>query len=1140
MSRLLREDQEYAAPATASSHQNGEESSDSETESLPDLEITRLELQSHLDHISDLVTKLLHLARVIRTSGVRSRVVKAANYVYYDENGIDQTKEFEETYLPRVLRHRFHLTEPILSRLCKVIASRRRQFLYQQRHQKRLAYSGTLPAYAEDLGVTPLILGMAAPLDPKPVPPPSKAARSAIIAPTIATTFRMNERKRPACSTIVASTTKLAMTSIDFPEPPSIPDKANHFECPYCCLLVEERKVAPTAWRKHVIHDLQPFVCIESTCPDPYIVLETWNDWVEHHRWTHAMEWWCEGMEADHPPSRYTTSEEYSDHLISQHMSELSMSAVVRLVNASGGPSPEPFKGCPFCDFQPRLAGPSELARVGQNKIQGHIFDHLISMFLLALPERNDIGDSTVDDDESSAPLSGVAAAGWSRSSARSTSEQDPAGFAEFVRSFSLDTGKDQEKLEKQLDSDGNGKPTQNPHDLKKRLFQCPKFAANPESCTGSKCDGWSSSNIASVTRHVKKDVKHDPEKLRRIQDLAHMKFLPDQRWNVYFDIFSEEGLEPRPQNPHAIRRDRHIPCTFHHYGCTSIFANKNEWKRHIGSQHVQLRCYRCDIGSCADTSKRYNDFSHADLFTQHCRRMHAPRSGTETGDDHISKTERDNFEKSLDDIRRRCRVQRRNAPTESKCGFCMKLFRDAEEPGSWGRRLEHISLHFDQDEVTAESETVDPHLKEWAIKEGVIVEGTKNGEYWLPEREPGGGTVSSFSDSSDGPGRRGHRNLDKSRKGSASFTSSVDDVSRPRLPKGFGTWFPPLMPRSHLETEDSEEDLIPKPPALDTFAIDRNDAPPESILPALQTKSPLRATSDDSLDQGKTLTSFKTLLSSFEASSFPKPAGSSDESLSTGKLGPFATEDILGVDAVPFAGANAEATTSQPEARPMRCDQCKKPISLNEIYYHCSICDDGDRLWCGACHQGGWSNCGHELSKKIWTRWESHLRTEFSQSMGMKAPNPEEAAKHPRFKRQQSSANTVGSPASPQAQTAYTSRRTPLGHRFYCPFPECPSGYAERGFVWRVNYENHMGTQHYGWPAHDPLRSIREIPTSTHTAPPPTPFSHRRTPGTIAWTNSPAFPGQSVLDAEQDMQQMPIGERNFPRSQTNFNGRKR
>ncbi|EXJ93910.1 hypothetical protein A1O1_02303 [Capronia coronata CBS 617.96] len=48
-----------------------------------------------------------------------------------------------------------------------------------------------------------------------------------------------------------------------------------------------------------------------------------------------------------------------------------------------------------------------------------------------------------------------------------------------------------------------------------------------------------------------------------------------------------------------------------------------------------------------------------------------------------------------------------------------------------------------------------------------------------------------------------------------------------------------------------------------------------------------------------------------------------------------------------------------------MRCDSCQNPICLNEIYYHCSICESGDRILCSNCDRAGRS-CRHAITEKV------------------------------------------------------------------------------------------------------------------------------------------------------------------------------
>ena len=422
---FLQKDPEYLepkAPFNCNSTYDEDDDDDSDVDDLSDTEMTALEIQIRLDQVSDVVTKLTHLARVIRVSGVRSQSIKAEGYTPTDELEREELRAFQEAFLPKVLKHRFGLTEPLLSRFCHAISSRRRRFMYQAKHQKRLAYDGShelVSTVLPQVHLPPLKLQLAAPdtLERETPDPtlPWDRARSEVKAYTQATTLRTNALKRVAPSTMVASTARLLDTGATLPPPPACLDRATCFECPYCCLLVDQYKRAPLAWQKHVIHDLQPFVCIEPECKDPYVVLETWTDWIEHHKWAHAMQWWC--VDGVHPPEVFDRSEAYSEHL-SRCMSSLTTRDVEKRIAIGGGPSQEPMKCCPFCDFQSKsdstAQSPGETdqltkAKISQRQLESHIFDHLLGMFVLALPDRGDLAD-ILSQVESSAADSDAAA----------------------------------------------------------------------------------------------------------------------------------------------------------------------------------------------------------------------------------------------------------------------------------------------------------------------------------------------------------------------------------------------------------------------------------------------------------------------------------------------------------------------------------------------------------------------------------------------------------------------------------------------------------------------------------------------------------------------------------------------------------
>ncbi|KAL8781311.1 MAG: hypothetical protein Q9213_006059 [Squamulea squamosa] len=204
----------------------------------------------------------------------------------------------------------------------------------------------------------------------------------------------------------------------------------------------------------------------------------------------------------------------------------------------------------------------------------------------------------------------------------------------------------------------------------------------------------------------------------------------------------------------------RPFTCSFARYGCNSTFGSKNEWKRHVSSIHLCLGLYRCDVGaSCIpnvesrvrndSTSSLQPSHSHQqggcgyrsnrkDLFTQHLHRMHRPAASA-------SRAERDYFDNSLDEVRRRCWISLREAPPRSICGYCAphpsrQTFADGSSPhhniidhhktkyikpaiftgsGSWDERMEHVGRHLEKG--APETEVEDLELRDWMVGQGLL-----------------------------------------------------------------------------------------------------------------------------------------------------------------------------------------------------------------------------------------------------------------------------------------------------------------------------------------------------------------------------------------------------------------------------------
>ncbi|KAK7746391.1 hypothetical protein SLS53_002350 [Cytospora paraplurivora] len=172
-----------------------------------------------------------------------------------------------------------------------------------------------------------------------------------------------------------------------------------------------------------------------------------------------------------------------------------------------------------------------------------------------------------------------------------------------------------------------------------------------------------------------------------------------------------------------AAAHTRPFPCAFSFAGCTSTFGSKNEWKRHIASQHLCLQYYRCSECPLSAAEGKGNEFNRKDLFTQHLRRMHAPfaiKKALTKGDSKMQ-TEWDNHVKKM---QQSCLVTRREPPQQVSCpkDDCQKEF---EGHIAWDEWTEHVGRHMEKGDGVRLG--VDPMLAKWALDEGII-ERDENG----------------------------------------------------------------------------------------------------------------------------------------------------------------------------------------------------------------------------------------------------------------------------------------------------------------------------------------------------------------------------------------------------------------------------
>ena len=177
--------------------------------------------------------------------------------------------------------------------------------------------------------------------------------------------------------------------------------------------------------------------------------------------------------------------------------------------------------------------------------------------------------------------------------------------------------------------------------------------------------------------------------------------------------------------------------CVFGFAGCNSTFASKNEWKRHVSSQHLNLNSWVCELGGCSRVQNQAkkdggglfkgSEFNRKDLFTQHLKRMHAPFA--------VKRQNKKNpeWENRLKELQVSCSRVKRHPPTTLGCPVkgCDGFFQGTT---CWDDRMEHVGKHLEKAAASTGIDTVsvdqeeDDLLVTWALGEHII------------ERKAGGG----------------------------------------------------------------------------------------------------------------------------------------------------------------------------------------------------------------------------------------------------------------------------------------------------------------------------------------------------------------------------------------------------------------
>ncbi|KAK3299954.1 uncharacterized protein B0H64DRAFT_379530 [Chaetomium fimeti] len=393
-SRLAFEDQTQPGD---SSDESADDSEDDDGNPIRQ----RHELSMRLLSIVDLVKKLYELGFRIRDPRLRPSSSKATRYREIDpDTGVDlfdAFPQFDRQHVDALLESLRRGREPpsasdedpdyLMPRLAASITLRRKHFRYWEKHGKKLS-----------LHTVPRIKPVEATEDPRPASQGQRNQVPQLIRPlgtdepktlmsmTEATNHQDNLDDMTERGTVVsyASTTLDADGHrLELPNPPTEALRGKDFVCPYCSVICPARYGQRKAWRSHVLHDLQPYICTYQDCPEPSRLYRSKRQWADHESSRHRRLYRC----YEHPELLYKTPDRLKAHLQREHSSRLTDEQIDSLVELSGVNISDERSNCPIC-FEPAPFAKG---------LENHLAHHLERLAMFALPRPVEDGASTTD-----------------------------------------------------------------------------------------------------------------------------------------------------------------------------------------------------------------------------------------------------------------------------------------------------------------------------------------------------------------------------------------------------------------------------------------------------------------------------------------------------------------------------------------------------------------------------------------------------------------------------------------------------------------------------------------------------------------------------------------------------------------------
>ncbi|KAH7380831.1 hypothetical protein BKA64DRAFT_630742 [Cadophora sp. MPI-SDFR-AT-0126] len=380
----------------------------------------RTPFEQRLHGIEQTIDRLYRLSVAIRRPSIINQNAKAANFVIRDEDGNDVSRQFEEFALAFVT-HTFQEAPVLLrERLAKSITLRRRRFMFRQHHQKKLGIKAVLvPPSPLEKSPRSAIDAESTVVAKTVVETPTQKAehkQKDFLKPALASQTSASKVSRkfkaedvfepsPSRAPTVFSGAFTQQGTIQIPDPPKPAAGSKEFECPYCCMMLPMKEAMRSNWVRHVLDDLEPYICVFEDCSDAHRLFRDRAAWLSHMQETHTRQWTCRA--AGHKLLIFETEQGFEDHMRLDHANGFKESQLPWYKKRSQGPATSLFSECPLCGYEPaeeqvnsliNATGSdnrqkNERSKIISDDISRHLAGHLQAISMKALPWQEDVDE---------------------------------------------------------------------------------------------------------------------------------------------------------------------------------------------------------------------------------------------------------------------------------------------------------------------------------------------------------------------------------------------------------------------------------------------------------------------------------------------------------------------------------------------------------------------------------------------------------------------------------------------------------------------------------------------------------------------------------------------------------------------------